>query len=333
MKNVSLDGISYTARFTWTSIFQFALFPHLFFFLGQLEFLWQLLLVFALVVVVHVDSVHCRTLITCCCGLLQKCKYSGRVSERRSGASSSECELDSLRLGSQPCCFSIFNGLTFYAINRLIRGNAQSGDESTRGYHVLKVVPNSPADTAGLEPYFDYVLSINNIRLDQDNATILVQNVHGSLGVPVSLYVYSSKSQSVREVLITPSDWLGRTQGDGFVGCSVRFCDYDGASDHVWHILEVQPNSPAETAGLCPHVDYIIGTPHTTLKEKDDLYKLVEQSIGRPLQLFVYNTEWDSVREVCHVLHGAHRFLNMLSVRLQVLIVPKTGMTWPIFAL
>ncbi|KAI8805414.1 GRASP55/65 PDZ-like domain-containing protein [Cladochytrium replicatum] len=193
--------------------------------------------------------------------------------------------------------------------HRQYRGNAQSGDASTRGYHVLKVVPNSPADTAGIEPYFDYVLSINNIRLDQDNANILKQNVHGSLGVPVSLYVYSSKSQSVREVVITPSDWLGRMERDGFVGCSVRFCDYYGASDHVWHILEVQPNSPAETAGLCPHVDYIIGTPHTTLKEKDDLYKLVEQSIGRPLQLFVYNTEWDSVREV--------------------LIVPSTGWGGP----
>jgi hypothetical protein len=33
------------------------------------------------------------------------------------------------------------------------------------GYHVLKVKAKSPADKAGLEPYFDYIVAAANVRL------------------------------------------------------------------------------------------------------------------------------------------------------------------------
>lgn len=36
---------------------------------------------------------------------------------------------------------------------------------SYNGYHVLKVQDGSPADDAGLEPYFDYIVSMNKTRL------------------------------------------------------------------------------------------------------------------------------------------------------------------------
>ena len=38
-----------------------------------------------------------------------------------------------------------------------------------------------------------------------------------------------------------------------------RFCSFEGANENVWHILDVQPNSPAAQAGLCSDSDYIIG--------------------------------------------------------------------------
>jgi hypothetical protein len=35
----------------------------------------------------------------------------------------------------------------------------------TDGYHVLHVLPNSPGHRAGLDPFFDFIVCINGIRL------------------------------------------------------------------------------------------------------------------------------------------------------------------------
>jgi hypothetical protein len=84
------------------------------------------------------------------------------------------------------------------------------------GYHVLRVQHNSPGSRAGLEPYFDFILSINGARLvcslppslllpaslccaaqsqDDDHFKTVCS---ASIDKPVALTVYSSKDQSVR---------------------------------------------------------------------------------------------------------------------------------------
>ncbi|CAG8496356.1 5610_t:CDS:2 [Ambispora gerdemannii] len=69
-------------------------------------------------------------------------------------------------------------------------------------------------------------------------------------------------------------------------------------NEHVWHILQVAPKSPAELAGLMSFTDYIIGTPHATLHSEDDFYEIVESYIGHPIRLYVYNSDFDACREV-----------------------------------
>jgi hypothetical protein len=64
-----------------------------------------------------------------------------------------------------------------------------------------------------------------------------------------------------------------------------------------WHILEVEPNSPAEVAGLQSNCDYIIGAD-SVLQESEDLFTLIEAHENKPLKLFVYNYITDSCREV-----------------------------------
>jgi hypothetical protein len=66
----------------------------------------------------------------------------------------------------------------------------------------------------------------------------------------------------------------------------------------IWHILDVPVNSPADLAGLLPYSDYIIGTPEGILHGESGLGELVEDHIGRPLRLYVYNNEYDVTREV-----------------------------------
>ncbi|XP_041857817.1 Golgi reassembly-stacking protein 2 [Melanotaenia boesemani] len=163
----------------------------------------------------------------------------------------------------------------------------------TEGYHVLRVQENSPGHRAGLEPFFDFILSVCDTRLNKDNDTLkelLKMNVQR----PIKMLLYSSKSLAVRETTVTPSNIWG---GQGLLGVSIRFCSFEGVNENVWHVLEVEPNSPAALAGLKAYVDYIIGAD-TAMNESEDLFSLVETHEGKELKLYVYNTDTDNCREV-----------------------------------
>lgn len=43
------------------------------------------------------------------------------------------------------------------------------------------------------------------------------------------------------------------------LGLSMRLCQPETASDNVWHVLDVLEGSPAESAGLVPMGDWILG--------------------------------------------------------------------------
>lgn len=160
------------------------------------------------------------------------------------------------------------------------------------GYHVLKVIENSPGYFAGLEPYFDYIVSINEIRMDQDN-DMLKNVLQKNIDQPVKMIVYNSKSRTTREVMLTPTNTWG---GQGLLGVSIRFCSFDGACESVWHILDVHPNSPAALAGLIPHTDYILGSD--LMGPDDDIYSVIEANNLATINLNVYNSETDKCREV-----------------------------------
>ncbi|KAA8588153.1 hypothetical protein FQN60_001347, partial [Etheostoma spectabile] len=155
------------------------------------------------------------------------------------------------------------------------------------------VQENSPGQCAGLEPFFDFLISICDTRLNKDNDTLkelLKMNVER----PIKILLYSSKTLAVRETTVTPSNMWG---GQGLLGVSIRFCSFEGANENVWHVLEVEPNSPAALAGLRSHTDYIIGAD-TVMNETEDLFSVVETYEGKELKLYVYNTDTDNCREV-----------------------------------
>ncbi|CAF3579315.1 unnamed protein product [Rotaria sp. Silwood1] len=163
----------------------------------------------------------------------------------------------------------------------------------TEGFHVLRVQDGSPGHKAGLEAYFDFIVSINGIRLDTDNdrfKEVLKENI----GKPVELLVYSSKTQTVRQLTLIPHENWG---GQGLLGLSIRFCTFDKANENVWHVLDVQQHSPAALAGLRSNTDYIIGAD-TLLNDAEDLFTLIESNEGKPLKLYVYNSESDMTREI-----------------------------------
>ncbi|KAF9915704.1 Golgi reassembly-stacking protein 2 [Lobosporangium transversale] len=177
-------------------------------------------------------------------------------------------------------------------------GNTTSGEEGRHrlGYHVLRVKEGSPAFKAGIRPFFDYIVAINGVRLNTES-TYLQEQMQANEGRPVMLDVYSTREQAGRRVEMIPTRNWGDGKG-GLIGCSIRFCMFDAANDVVWHILDVAHGSPAEKAGLCAHTDYVIGTPYGIMRGEGDLYDLIEDNIGEPLRLHVYNSETDHVREI-----------------------------------
>ncbi|KAF9114093.1 hypothetical protein BGX27_000146 [Mortierella sp. AM989] len=72
----------------------------------------------------------------------------------------------------------------------------------------------------------------------------------------------------------------------------------EASEDKPIMLDDITPGSPAETAGLREHSDYIIGTPLGIVRGEGDLYELVEEYIGECLPLHVYNAVTNQVREV-----------------------------------
>ena len=158
----------------------------------------------------------------------------------------------------------------------------------------MKVWPNSPGHIAGLEPFFDFIIGVNEFRLDVDGDQ-LKQVTEKNVDKEVQLTVYNSKNQDVRELTMIPTNTWG---GKGLLGLSIRYCSFEGASENVWHILNVAPNSPASAAGLQSNLDYIIAADSLPLDERDDLFGLIESHNNSQLKLYVYNVITDVCREV-----------------------------------
>ena len=60
------------------------------------------------------------------------------------------------------------------------------------------------------------------------------------------------------------------------LGLSMRMCEPEFAIDNVWHVLDVLEGSPAESAGLVPYGDWIIGWSGGVLSAEGDFYDVVE---------------------------------------------------------
>jgi S1-C subfamily serine protease len=92
----------------------------------------------------------------------------------------------------------------------LVGSNLNIPGGGTEGFHVLRVQEGSPGHKAGLEPYFDFIVSIKGVRLDTDNdkfKEILKENINKS----VELLVFNSKTQAVRTLPLVPHEnWGGQ---------------------------------------------------------------------------------------------------------------------------
>jgi GRASP55/65 PDZ-like domain len=85
-------------------------------------------------------------------------------------------------------------------------------------------------------------------------------------------------------VPIIPSRAWSQSQTDAFgsqsnessqpslLGLSMRMCEPETATDNVWHVLDVLEGSPAESAGLVPMGDWILGLHN--FRKKAVIYRM-----------------------------------------------------------
>jgi hypothetical protein len=216
-----------------------------------------------------------------------------------------------------------------------------------RALHVLRVTPSSPASQTNIEAFFDFVVGLEGDTQSSRktlDAAELEEIVEKNEGKSLSLIVWNSKSQATRGsfnstrratvpltsravVKITPSrTWsqqslsanVAKDAGPGtqpsLLGLSMRICEPEFALENVWHVLDVLEGSPAESAGLVPYGDWIIGWSGGVLGAEGDFYDLVEavrprsryyrfirliklsrQHIDKPLRVYVYSYDFECV--------------------------------------
>lgn len=105
-------------------------------------------------------------------------------------------------------------------------------------WHILDVMPNSPADVAGLLPYGDYVVGSPEGVLRGEAALGLL--VEEFLDTALRLFVYNHEYDVTRMVTITPAKNWG---GDGALGCVLGY----GALHRVPAPLTEPTQAPGET--------------------------------------------------------------------------------------
>lgn len=190
-----------------------------------------------------------------------------------------------------------------------LNGVAESTDTRV-GLRILNKKDDSPLD---VESFFDYIVSCNGVDISQyleintQTGSVDMQNWIGFMDHEVNvsnndltLSIYSAKGNTEREMIVKSTQF----HQCGGLGVSVQLTPLS-SSQYVWHVLKIQPNSPAYVAGIMPD-EYILQCEDGLLATGgEELLSRVIQSQyikngSQPseLVLYVYNYEADCVRPV-----------------------------------
>ncbi|KAJ7366716.1 GRASP55/65 PDZ-like domain-containing protein [Mycena albidolilacea] len=105
-------------------------------------------------------------------------------------------------------------------------------------WHVLDVLEGSPAESAGLVPYGDYITGWSGGVLGAENDFYELVEAH--VDKPLRVYVYSHDFDALREVVLVPNRHWG---GEGLLGCVFGY-----------GLLHRIPPQPAERAATPPEL-------------------------------------------------------------------------------
>lgn len=162
---------------------------------------------------------------------------------------------------------------------------------SVEGYRVVHRQPGSPLEEAGLEPYFDFIVQANGIRLTNDSTFSVI--ISKSVNCRVFLKVFNTRSKVLREAVVTPKEGWG---GQGLLGGEIRYEEWSSDDEFGLRVVEVVAGSVAEQAGIVAGTDYIVGTEEVSVSSIEELAAQTMKKLT--VSLDVYSALTLTVRRV-----------------------------------
>eukprot|EP00668_Euglena_longa_P002092 GGOE01002427.1.p1 GENE.GGOE01002427.1~~GGOE01002427.1.p1 ORF type:complete len:681 (-),score=157.70 GGOE01002427.1:197-2134(-) len=109
---------------------------------------------------------------------------------------------------------SYFDAFGNEPVSFQVEGN---GREVVQGFQVIKLAMGSPAQKAGILPFFDYLVAADDVPLTDDVAE-LAQRLASKRGEGVLISVFNARQRAVRQVAVYPDDHWG---DGGLFGCTI----------------------------------------------------------------------------------------------------------------
>lgn len=174
--------------------------------------------------------------------------------------------------------------------------------------------------------------AINYISDEQlfPDLEILKKEMENCKGREVSFDIWSSKGGIIRRILLPINEIKDENEhvnelhdisinstestikSENLIKISSEFPNFGfgmslqwtplSSAEHIWHIINVVPNSPADKAGLIAHSDYIIGAQDGLLATGGEtllsriISRIAEPDGYKKIELYVYNHDYDVTR-------------------------------------
>eukprot|EP00667_Euglena_gracilis_P006401 EG_transcript_6453 len=165
-----------------------------------------------------------------------------------------------------------------------VEGN---GREVVQGFQVIKLAAGSPAQRAGLLPFFDFLVAADDVPLT-DDVQELAQRLASKRGEGVLVSVYNARQRAVRQVAVYPDDHWG---DGGLFGCTIIWNEVRQGFLSARQVTDVNEQFCKSNPPLLPGQHFVIGMeefPSTTGKRiccfstPDEFEHWVEQHRSNP---------------------------------------------------
>lgn len=153
------------------------------------------------------------------------------------------------------------------------------------GYRIFSVKEGGSMSNIPIRPLLDFIVF-------EDDMYSLEEAVTSES--PIELPIYNIVTRSIRKVTVE----LQTEEGKASLGITARPEDYTNAHVRIIRVLSYMQGSPLEQAGFSPITDYILGTAEETFNNLDDFETFIKRNEGKSINMFVYNSDTDEVRNV-----------------------------------
>jgi GRASP55/65 PDZ-like domain len=157
-------------------------------------------------------------------------------------------------------------------------GPKTSEQIQTNSFRVMLVQPNSPAETACLEPMLDFIVTDNLIEFES--------SLKANIDKPVKITVYNMYSRKIRTIEITPRLNWG---GNGILGAVIKPDDYCHAHERAFQVRSIYVDSPSHKAGLKSMDDFILGTEDNIFDSLHSFQDFLKLSENKEIEILVFN--------------------------------------------